>query len=507
LARTPSILSIDQGTTSSRAILFDESGKSQYTSQRDFPQYFPADGWVEHDPEDIWSSVHHVVQDALAHASLSPVAIGITNQRETTVIWDRATGKPIYNAIVWQDRRTADICNTLQKQGLENKVVARTGLRLDPYFSASKIAWILDHVPGARAQAEKGQLAFGTIDSFLLWRLTNGRVHATDATNASRTALFNIKTQEWDSALLEIFNVPSALLPEVRDTASDFGITDPDIIGHAIPVGALVGDQQAALIGQGCLESGMLKSTYGTGCFAMLHTGTQPIVSNHQLLTTVAYRLNAQAFYAMEGSIFMAGATVQWLKDQLGIVDSASETEALAASLSDNEGVFLVPAFTGLGPPHWNPHARGTLVGMTRDTNRAHIARAALEAVCYQSAELISAMTQDYGHNASVLRIDGGMARNNWMAQYLSDMTALEVQRPTLIETTALGAARLAGLQTGLYGSLKQSNSKSTGADYFAPTLDSENRRQRMMSWERAVKSVLHYAQRDSSHESTAATI
>ena len=498
MAKTQSILSIDQGTTSSRAILFDESGQSQYTSQRDFSQYFPADGWVEHDPEDIWSSVHDVVQDALVHASLSPVAIGITNQRDTTVIWDRATGKPIYNAIVWQDRRTADLCNTLRKQGFEDKVVARTGLRLDPYFSASKIAWILDHVPGARAQAEKGQLAFGTIDSFLLWRLTNGRVHATDATNASRTALFNIKTQEWDSALLEIFNVPNALLPEVRDTASDFGITDPNIIGHAIPINALVGDQQAALIGQGCLESGMLKSTYGTGCFAMLHTGTQPIVSNHQLLTTVAYRLKAQPFYAMEGSIFMAGATVQWLKDQLGIVDSASETEALAASLSDNEGVFLVPAFTGLGPPHWNPHARGALVGMTRDTNRAHIARAALEAVCYQSAELISAMTQDYGQNASVLRIDGGMARNNWMAQYLSDMTALEVQRPTLIETTALGATRLAGLQAGLYGSLKPSNSESAGADHFTPTLDSENRHQRMMSWERAVKSVLQYAQKDS---------
>jgi len=490
----PPILAIDQGTTSSRAIVFSDKGETLHVARQEFAQHYPADGWVEHDPEAIWSSVLSVTRKVLSQTDQPPVAIGITNQRETTVIWDRASGAPIHNAIVWQDRRTADACEVLRDQGHEADITARTGLLLDPYFSASKIAWMLDHVDGARARAESGDLAFGTIDTFLLWRLTGGRVHATDATNASRTALFNIHKQCWDAALLRYFDVPEAILPQIRDTADSFGTTDPDVLGKSILIGALVGDQQAALVGQGCLQPGMLKSTYGTGCFAMLNTGRMAHDSRHRLLTTVGYRLNGKTTYALEGSIFMAGASVQWLRDALGLVDSAGETATLAASLESNDGVYLVPAFTGLGAPYWNPHARGTLLGMTRATGPAHIARAALEAVCYQSAELLEAMADDVGERATILRIDGGMARNDWLTQYLADVTQTPVERPALLETTALGAARLAGLQAGVFNDLADLQNAWLADQTFTPSMDESERRSQLSTWRRAVKAAINFA-------------
>ena len=491
---TPLLLSIDQGTTSSRAILFDPAGNPRHIAQEEFPQHYPRAGWVEHDPDAIWSSVLKVTRDVLASASAPPAAIGITNQRETTLVWDRATGEPIHNAVVWQDRRTAEHCDLLRERGFESSVMTKTGLLLDPYFSATKIAWILNHVDGARARAEKGELAFGTVDTFLLWRLTGGRTHATDATNASRTALFNIHTQDWDEDLLRIFDVPRELLPEVRDTVDTFGLTDEKILGASVPIHALVGDQQAALVGQACIEVGALKSTYGTGCFAMLNTGSTPVSSRHRLLTTVAYRINHQVSYALEGSLFMAGASVQWLRDGLGIIASAEETEALAASLQSNDGVYLVPAFTGLGAPHWNPNARGTLLGMTRDTGRAHIARAALESICYQTEELLRAMSQDFGERPRVLRIDGGMARNNWMAQFLSDITQIPVERPALLETTALGAARLAGLGAGLYDSTNALNNLWHPESNMLPTMNKATRDALVAEWNQAVTATIQYA-------------
>ena len=491
---TPLLLSIDQGTTSSRAILFDPAGNPLHIAQEEFPQHYLRAGWVEHDPEAIWSSVLKVTRDVLASASATPAAIGITNQRETTLMWDRATGEPIHNAIVWQDRRTAGHCDLLRERGFESSVMTKTGLLLDPYFSATKIAWILNHVDGARARAEKGELAFGTVDTFLLWRLTGGRTHATDATNASRTALFNIHSQDWDEDLLNIFDVPRELLPEVRDTVDEFGLTDEKILGASVPIHALVGDQQAALVGQACIEVGALKSTYGTGCFAMLNTGSTPVSSKHRLLTTVAYRINRRTTYALEGSLFMAGASVQWLRDGLGIIASAEETEALAASLQSNHGVYLVPAFTGLGAPHWNPNARGTLLGMTRDTGRAHIARAALESICYQTEELLRAMSQDFGERPRVLRIDGGMARNNWMAQFLSDITQIPVERPALLETTALGAARLAGLGAGLYDSTNALNNLWHPESRMRPTMNKATRDALVAEWSQAVTATIEYA-------------
>ena len=491
---TPLLLSIDQGTTSSRAILFDPAGNPLHIAQEEFPQHYPRAGWVEHDPEAIWSSVLKVTRDVLASASATTAAIGITNQRETTLMWDRATGEPIHNAIVWQDRRTAGHCDLLRERGFESSVMTKTGLLLDPYFSATKIAWILNHVDGARARAEKGELAFGTVDTFLLWRLTGGRTHATDATNASRTALFNIHSQDWDEDLLNIFDVPRELLPEVRDTVDEFGLTDEKILGASVPIHALVGDQQAALVGQACIEVGALKSTYGTGCFAMLNTGSTPVSSKHRLLTTVAYRINRRTTYALEGSLFMAGASVQWLRDGLGIIASAEETEALAASLQSNHGVYLVPAFTGLGAPHWNPNARGTLLGMTRDTGRAHIARAALESICYQTEELLRAMSQDFGERPRILRIDGGMARNNWMAQFLSDITQIPVERPALLETTALGAARLAGLGAGLYDSTNALNNLWHPESRMRPTMNKATRDALVAEWSQAVTATIEYA-------------
>ena len=491
---TPLLLSIDQGTTSSRAILFDPAGNPLHIAQEEFPQHYPRAGWVEHDPEAIWSSVLKVTRDVLASASATPAAIGITNQRETTLMWDRATGEPIHNAIVWQDRRTAGHCDLLRERGFESSVMAKTGLLLDPYFSVTKIAWILNHVDGARARAEKGELAFGTVDTYLLWQLTGGRVHATDATNASRTALFNIHDQQWDEALLDLFNVPRLLLPEVRNSADDYGTTDKHVLGASIPIRALIGDQQAALVGAGCLEAGDIKSTYGTGCFAMLNTGSTPVSSKHRLLTTVAYRINRRTTYALEGSLFMAGASVQWLRDGLGIIASAEETEALAASLQSNHGVYLVPAFTGLGAPHWNPNARGTLLGMTRDTGRAHIARAALESICYQTEELLRAMSQDFGERPRILRIDGGMARNNWMAQFLSDITQIPVERPALLETSALGAARLAGLGAGLYDSTNALNNLWHPESRMRPTMNKATRDALVAEWSQAVTATIEYA-------------
>ena len=495
MTRAPLLLAIDQGTTSSRAIVFDSAGNALHVAQQEFAQHYPRDGWVEHDPQDIWSSTLAVTQAVLSQVQGTLASIGITNQRETTVVWDRASGEPIYNAIVWQDRRTADTCQRLREDGHEVEVSARTGLLLDPYFCATKIAWILDHVEGARQSAEKGDLAFGTVDTFLLWRLTGGKVHATDATNASRTSLFNIHQQRWDETLLTLFNIPASLLPQVKDSAADFGTTDIAVLGQSIAVGALVGDQQAALVGQACLAPGMLKSTYGTGCFAILNTGSEALTSRHRLLTTVAYQLEGVATYALEGSIFMAGASVQWLRDELGLVDSANETATLAAGLDSNEGVYLVPAFTGLGAPHWDPYARGTLLGMTRATTPAHIARATLEAVCYQSAELLGAMAEDSGQSPELLRIDGGMARNDWLAQFLADISDTLVERPVLLETTALGAARLAGLQSGVFSSLNDLGDIWRAERTFTPQMDEPQRQTLLSTWRRAVASAVLFAQ------------
>ena len=450
------LLSIDQGTTSSRAMLFENSGNSVFTAQQEFAQQFPHDGWVEHDGNEIWATTLKVTKEALQAAdarSIDIAGIGITNQRETTVVWHRGTGEPIHNAIVWQDRRTAARCAKLKEAGHEAGVRAKTGLLLDPYFSGTKVAWLLDHVDGARALAEQGELAFGTIDAFLIWRLTGGKVHATDATNASRTLLFNIHTQSWDADLLALLNVPASVLPKVCDSADDFGATSADVLGRTLPIAGVAGDQQAALIGQACFAPGMIKSTYGTGCFVVMNTGAEALASSNQLLTTVGYRLNGQPAYALEGSIFAAGAAVLWLRDGLGIIESPSETEGLTASLVSNEGVYLVPAFTGLGAPHWDPHARGALYGLTRDTGVAHLVRAALESVCYQTADLFDAMRDD-GVAAARLRVDGGMVANNWLCQFLADLLDIKVQRATQTETTALGAARLAGLQLGIFNSL-----------------------------------------------------
>jgi len=483
------ILSIDQGTTSSRAMLFDENGRAAFTAQREFTQHFPKDGWVEHNPEEIWVTTLSVVRAALEQANLEQhgiAAIGITNQRETTVVWDRFSGEPIYNAIVWQDRRTADFCEVLRQQGHEAEVTAKTGLLLDPYFSGTKINWILDNVAGARARAEKGELAFGTIDSFLIWRLTGGESHATDATNASRTLLFNIHQQRWDDELLELLSIPKSLLPEVLDCAADFGTTSKDLLGARIPIAGVAGDQQAALIGQACFEPGMIKSTYGTGCFMILNTGEQALASNNKLLTTVGYRLNGKTTYALEGSIFVAGAAVQWLRDGLGIIDSAEQTEALAASLDSNHGVYLVPAFTGLGAPHWDPDARGAIFGITRDTGPAQLVRATLESVCYQTFDLLEAKRRD-GLTPTRLRVDGGMVQNNWLCQFLSDLLGIVVERPAQTETTALGAAYLAGLQVGIFGSLEDIAGRWQADREFDPSMEKDAASLLLADWHEAV--------------------
>ncbi|QSP96276.1 glycerol kinase GlpK [Marinobacter salinisoli] len=452
------LLAIDQGTTSSRAIVFDDKGTIIGVDQQEFRQFFPKDGWVEHDATEIWESTLSVCRGALVKASIQASdlsGIGITNQRETTVVWDRKTGEPIYRAIVWQDRRTASLCTKLKTDGYEDLVVEKTGLLIDPYFSATKTAWILDNVDGARQRAEAGELAFGTVDSWLLWNLTGGQSHFTDATNASRTALFNIHVQDWDKELLELFRVPEALLPEVLDSAADFGTTETDWLGAPVPIAGIAGDQQAALVGQACFQPGMAKSTYGTGCFLILNTGDQALRSENRLLTTVAYRLNGKPCYAMEGSIFVAGAAMQWLRDGLKLIDHASESTAHAEAVGVNNPVYLVPAFTGLGAPHWDPHARGAIMGLTRDTGIAEIVTAGLQSVCYQTKDLVRAIKND-GAPLEGLRVDGGMAVNDWVMQFLADILNVTVDRPRVTETTALGAAFLAGLQTGVYESLDE---------------------------------------------------
>lgn len=487
----PMLLAIDQGTTSSRAILFSKDGRAHATVQQEFKQHFPNDGWVEHDAEDIWDSVLSVCRDALAQISPeNVVSIGITNQRETTVAWDRTTGAPVYNAIVWQDRRTSAYCADLKKQGVEADVTARTGLLLDPYFSATKLRWILENVEGAREKAERGDLAFGTIDSFLLWRLTGGKVHATDATNASRTNLYNIHTGDWDDTLLRLFNIPRTVLPEVKDSAADYGVTDAEIFGHPIPIGGIAGDQQAAAFGQCCFEPGMIKSTYGTGCFVLLNTGKQAVTSRNKLLTTVGYQLNGETTYASEGSIFVAGAAVQWLRDGLGLINTAAETQRLASETPDNHGVYLVPAFTGLGAPHWDPDARGAIFGLTRDTGAGEFARAALESVCYQTHDLLEAMARD-GVHPTHLRVDGGMVANDWLCQFLADIVNIDVDRPSVLETTALGAAYLAGLQHGLYQDLDEIAEHWNLQAHFKAKMAATDRGRNLAGWQHAVSKVV----------------
>jgi glycerol kinase len=485
------ILAIDQGTTSSRAMLFDRQGRPLGKAQKELPQHFPNSGWVEHDPEDIWRDTLAVAERALAEAGLNAnevASIGITNQRETALVWDRETGQAIHNAIVWQDRRTAPLCERLKGEGLEPMIQAKTGLLIDAYFSASKIAWLLDNVPGARARAERGALAFGTIDCFLLWRLTGGAVHATDATNASRTMIFDIGRQAWDAELLETFGIPAAILPEVRDSDADFGATPADVFGAPIAIGGVAGDQQAAAVGQACFEAGMVKSTYGTGCFALMNTGPEAVASRNRLLTTVAYRLSGATTYALEGSIFIAGAAVQWLRDGLKVIVSAAETEALAKAADPTQAVYLVPAFTGLGAPYWDPHARGAIFGLTRASGAAELARAALEAVCYQTRDLLRAMEADGATGPETLRVDGGMVANDWMLQTLADTLGIAVERPVVAETTALGAACLAGLNNGFFDGLAGFSETWRSSGRFEPRLGADEREARYAGWLDAVR-------------------
>jgi len=488
------ILAIDQGTTSSRALVLDDGYNVLATAQREFRQIYPASGWVEHDPEDIWNSVVETGREAIAAAGVAPsdiAAIGITNQRETTLIWDRATGKPVYNAIVWQDRRTADTTNELRGKGFETAVTDKTGLLLDPYFSASKIAWILDNVPGARKKAEAGKLAFGTVDTYLIWRLTGGARHVTDATNASRTMIYDIHKGDWCPELSDLFGVPRVMLPEVLDCAADFGVADADILGAAIPIMGVAGDQQAATIGQACFQPGMVKSTYGTGCFAVLNTGSRAVRSENRLLTTIAYRLGGEVTYALEGSIFVAGAAVQWLRDGLGIIERADQSGPLAADAEDDD-VYLVPAFVGLGAPHWDPDCRGALYGLTRATGPAELARAALESVCYQTLDLIDAMHADWTPDGeTVLRVDGGMVASEWMLQRLADILAAPIDRPKMLETTALGAAYLAGMQAGIYGDPTSFAGEWACEKRFVPEMDSETRARKIEGWGRSVRRTL----------------
>ncbi|MBV9079402.1 MAG: glycerol kinase GlpK [Methylobacteriaceae bacterium] len=495
------VLAIDQGTTSTRAILFREDLSVAAVAQREFPQHFPASGWVEHEPEDIWASVVATVREAMdaAGATARDVAgLGLTNQRETVLVWDRATGTPIGRAIVWQDRRTAEFCAALKAEGHERLVAERTGLLIDPYFSATKLAWLLDNVPGARARAERGELAFGTVDSFLIWRLTGGAVHATDATNASRTLLFDIRAGAWDRELLALFRIPAALLPEVRDCAGEFGTTMPELFGGPIAIRGVAGDQQAATVGQACFRPGMVKSTYGTGCFALLNTGEQPVASTNRLLTTIAYQLGGRRTYALEGSIFIAGAAVQWLRDGLGLVSQAAETGPLAAEADPGEDVILVPAFVGLGAPYWQPDVRGALFGLTRRTGPKELARAALDSVCFQTADLLDAMRADWpGWDGAetVLRVDGGMAASDWTMQRLADLLGAPVDRPDIMETTALGAAYLAGLAAGLYPEPARFADRWRLERRFAPRLDPDRRATELTGWRRAVRAVLTTAE------------
>jgi glycerol kinase len=489
----PLILAIDQGTTSSRAILFNASGDIVTLAQKELTLH-TGHGWVEQNPGDIWSDTLDVTRDVLSQAGKfggQIAGIGITNQRETTILWDRHTGKPVYNAIVWQDRRTADLCAKLKDQGHEPAVSAKTGLLLDPYFSATKIAWILENVPGARAKAEAGKLAFGTVDSFLLWNLTGGKVHATDITNASRTMLYNIVQQKWDEDLLKLFNIPKALLPAVHDNVHDFGQTAPGLFDKSYTIGGMAGDQQAALIGQACFEPGMVKSTYGTGCFALMNIGAAFKASTNRLLTTTAYRLNGQTAYAIEGSIFVAGAAVKWLRDGIGIIRTSAESEALATSVPHNNGVYLVPAFTGLGAPHWKPDAKAIVKGMSLDTTKAHFARAVLEAQGYQTRDLMSAMERDGGHSPALIRADGGLVANGFVCQFLADMLDKPVEIPKIEEATAWGAACLAGLQAGVFKDLKDISARWQQARRYEPAMKPDERAALYQGWKDALDLLL----------------
>ena len=494
MTETRYVLAIDQGTTSTRTIAFDAGGRAAAIARRALTQHYGDAGRVEHDPEEIWRDTRATVSEVIEHCppgAAAVAALGITNQRETVVLWDRASGTPIHRAIVWQDRRTAEECARLKAQGAEELVRRRTGLLLDPYFSGTKIAWILDNVLGARARAERGQLAFGTIDTFLLWRLTGGRVHATDVTNASRTLLYDIHAQCWDEELLRLLRVPRALLPEVRDSSEIYGATDPALFGRPLPIAGMAGDQQAALIGQACFRPGTAKSTYGTGCFLLLNTGAVAVSSSNRLLTTPAYRIGGRTAYALEGSIFVAGAAIKWLRDGLKVIESASETATLAARVPDDHGVYLVPAFVGLGAPHWEPQARALLCGLTFDTTGAHLARAALESVAYQTLDLTEAMQRDGAQRLDALRIDGGMAANDWFCQFLADMLEARVERPDELETTARGAAFLAGLATGVWPDLESLSTHWSTAAAFEPAMNRVRRAALLAGWRQALARTL----------------
>jgi len=487
------ILALDQGTTSSRAIVFDIGGKVVSVAQKEFTQIFPRPGWVEHDPMEIWSSQIGVAAEAITRGGLSTAqiaAIGITNQRETTIVWNKSTGKPVYNAIVWQDRRTADFCHALENAGKADIIKAKTGLVIDAYFSASKVRWILDNVAGARKAAERGELLFGTVDSWLVWNFTKGEVHVTDLTNASRTMLCNIHSGAWDDELLHLFDIPAAILPDIRSSSEVYGYTRQWLTATSIPVAGMAGDQQAALFGQMCTYPGMVKNTYGTGCFMLMHTGTKPVESNHQLLTTVAWRLNGATEYALEGSVFIAGAVIQWLRDGLKIIRHAADCEAMANAVSDTEGVYVFPAFSGLGAPYWNPHARGIITGITRGTSAEHIVRAALESIAYQTADILRAMEADAGISIQEIRVDGGATVNNFLMQFQSDILRSGVVRPLITETTALGAAYLAGLAVGFWESREALQHQWQAERSFLPAMSATDAERLYAGWKHAVKAA-----------------
>ncbi len=491
------ILALDQGTTSSRAVLFDHAGTIVSSAQKEFRQIYPQPGWVEHDPQEIWSTQAGVATEAVTKMGLNGTAlaaIGITNQRETTIVWERATGRPVYNAIVWQDRRTADYCDELKQRGVEKMVRAKTGLPVDAYFSASKIRWILNNVPGARARAERGELAFGTVDSWLIWNFSQHDLHVTDVTNASRTQLFNIHTLDWDDELLTLFEIPRNMLPQVHASSEIVGHTRTALFASAIPIAGIAGDQHAALFGQMCTRVGMAKNTYGTGCFMVMNTGDLAIESHNNLITTIAWKIGNKVSYALEGSIFIGGAVVQWLRDGLGLIQQASAIEKLAAQVNDSDGVVIVPAFAGLGAPHWNPYARGAVFGMTRGTTSAHLARAALEAIAFQSCDVLTAMQADMGKSIAELRVDGGAVSNNLLMQIQADLLQADVVRPHIIETTALGAAYLAGLAVGYWDSIEELEQKWQQKRRFLPSIGAADLRNRKSGWERAVKASIAWA-------------
>jgi len=491
------ILSFDQGTTSSRAIVFDKKGSIKSVAQKEFTQIFPQPGWVEHDANEIWSTQLGVAAEAISQAGLSVkdiAAIGITNQRETTVVWDKQTGQPIHNAIVWQDRRTATYCDHLKEQGYMQPIQRKTGLIIDAYFSATKIKWILDNVNGARDKAANGELCFGTIDTWLLWKLTNGMVHATDVSNASRTMLYNIHELKWDDALLELLDIPKSILPEVRSSSEVYGHTQNILTAENIPIAGIAGDQQAALFGQMCTQPGMVKNTYGTGCFMLMNTGEQPVISTNNLLTTIAWQINGKTIYALEGSVFIAGAVVQWLRDGLKVIRSSSEIEGLAKEVESTDGVYLVPAFAGLGAPYWNQHARGTIVGITRGTTAAHFARAALESIAYQTMDVVNAMQYDAGITVKELRVDGGATANDFLMQFQSDILNTKVIRPQVTETTALGAAYLAGLAVGYWKNMEEIQEQWQVDKVFTPLIDEAKRTALSKDWQRAIKATQMWA-------------